>query len=103
MITFLYYGVIFSVLLCFLALSGLVMWTFSFRNKEGRAHPRGNWKKGVVYAFGVGMLPWEKESARQHLPTYIAGILYHLGIFAGLLLLFCSLLEFVMSGLPLRG
>jgi hypothetical protein len=28
-------------------------------------------------------MPWEKESARQHLFSYLAGILYHLGIFSG--------------------
>ncbi len=41
--------------------------------------------KGVAYAFGQGMLPWEKESAARHLPTYVAGILYHAGIFAAIL------------------
>ncbi|MBA7644449.1 hypothetical protein ES703_52193 [subsurface metagenome] len=30
------------------------------------------------------MMPWEKESAGKHLPTYLGGIAYHTGIFAAL-------------------
>ncbi len=39
------------------------------------------------------MMPWEKESARQHLVTYFSGFIYHFGIFAGLFYLFISLLN----------
>lgn len=31
------------------------------------------------------MLPGAKESAREHLAVYVTGVLYHAGIFAGLL------------------
>jgi len=40
----------------------------------------------MIYAFGRGMLPWEKESAARHLPTYVAGLVYHAGIFAAIAL-----------------
>jgi hypothetical protein len=37
------------------------------------------------------MMPWEKESARKHLPTYVGGMAYHIGIFAALAYLFTLL------------
>jgi hypothetical protein len=41
-------------------------------------------RRGIAYAFGRGMSPAAKESAREHLPTWFAGVGYHLGILAGL-------------------
>ncbi|MCK4761065.1 MAG: hypothetical protein KAW12_02625 [Candidatus Aminicenantes bacterium] len=52
------------------------------------AEPKGDVKKGIAYAFGKGMMPWEKESAGNHLPSYLCGISYHAGIFLSLLYLF---------------
>ncbi|MBK7030085.1 MAG: hypothetical protein IPH45_13135 [Bacteroidales bacterium] len=51
--------------------------------------PIGNEKEGILYSFTGGMSPSKKESAFLHLPTYIAGLLYHIGTFLsfGLLLL----------------
>ncbi len=75
-----------SVLLSFLfsitALIFQVLKTFSFGKRPLRSRPQGSREKGIVYAFGRGMMPWEKESAAKHLPTYLAGMLYHAGIFA---------------------
>jgi nitrate reductase gamma subunit len=42
-------------------------------------------RPGIVYAFTAGMAPGAKESAREHLGIWFAGVLYHLGIFAGIL------------------
>jgi hypothetical protein len=47
--------------------------------------------KGVIYAFGAGMMPSAKESVREHLPSYFAGIGYHIGIAAALAVLGLSL------------
>ncbi len=44
--------------------------------------PRGSEAAGVRYAFTTAFLPSAKESSRAHLPTYAAGIAYHLGAFA---------------------
>lgn len=44
------------------------------------APARGRARDGVAYAFGRGMSPWAKESARLHPAVYVAGVLYHLGI-----------------------
>ena len=91
MLFFLKYGVILSFLLSIISLTILVLKTFSFGKKLLYAEPRGNKKKGIFYAFGRGMMPWEKESARKHLPTYIGGILYHTGIFVALIYLFSQI------------
>ena len=49
------------------------------------AAPRGSEAAGVRYAFTTAFLPRAKESAAGHLPTYVAGLAYHAGIFAALL------------------
>lgn len=55
-----------------------------YGRRELFARAAGDPRKGVAYAFGKGMSPAAKESAREHLPTWFAGVGYHLGIFAGL-------------------
>lgn len=35
-----------------------------YRRDLSRA--RGNTRRGVLYAFTLGMAPWEKESTRRH-------------------------------------
>jgi hypothetical protein len=39
------------------------------------------------------MMPWEKESARLHIFTYMGGLLYHIGIFAGFAILLAKTLS----------
>ena len=46
----------------------------------------GNVAKSVIYSNTTAMLPNKKESAYLHLPTYTAGILFHIGSFVSLLL-----------------
>lgn len=48
--------------------------------KLSYAPPSGSERMGVWYAFTTGMMPSSKESVRKHIPTFIAGILYHLAI-----------------------
>ena len=81
------YGVLLSLLIALVSLSILVIRTFSFGKRQLYAAPKGDAGKGIIYAFGKGMTPWEKESAGRHLPTYIGGILYHGGVFIALLYL----------------
>jgi hypothetical protein len=92
MLTIMKFGVIIAFLFSLVSLSYLVLRTFSHEKKKLYAEPRGDVKKGIVYAFGKGMMPWEKESARNHLPTYIGGIFYHIGIFISLLYLLTVIL-----------
>lgn len=55
------------------------------------AHRRGSPAAGVRYAFTTAFLPWAKESASGHLPSYLAGLVYHAGIFGMLASLVLSL------------
>ena len=56
------------------------------------APARGSAGAGVLYAFTKAFAPTAKESASLHLPSYLAGIGYHVGIFAALARLLVSLL-----------
>lgn len=94
MLTFLRYGVIISFFICAISLCILVLKTLLFGKKPLYSEPQGLENKGILYAFGKGMMPWEKESAARHLPTYIAGILYHSGIFAGLFYILLLVIPF---------
>ena len=44
----------------------------------------GSVPAGVLYSNTVAMLPMQKESAYKHLPTYTAGIFFHIGSFLAL-------------------
>ncbi len=64
------------------ALVLMVFRTYSFGRREYLSAPRGYGGKGLIYAFGRGML--DKESVSRHRPTMAGGALYHMAIFAGL-------------------
>jgi hypothetical protein len=49
--------------------------------------PAGDPKAGVRYAFTKAMSPMAKESVRENLPSYLAGMAYHGGLFMALCLL----------------
>jgi len=91
-------GVAASALFCLIMLTVLVARTFAFGQRPTYSHPRGSSLAGILYAFGSGMLPWEKESAAKHLWTYLGGILYHLSILAAMLFL-----ATVVLGIPLSA
>jgi nitrate reductase gamma subunit len=92
-------GVILSALFAVVVLTALLFKTLSFGKRPLYSKASGSRFSGVVYAFSRGMMPWEKESARKHLRTYFAGVVYHVGIFAALVCLFCD----VSSLTPPRG
>src|SRR3989339_1060153 len=60
----------------------------------------GDVKGAVIYSFTNAMAPAQKESAYMHLPTYAAGLVYHMGTFAALLL-FVLLMIFSFAGIML--
>jgi hypothetical protein len=62
------------------------------------SRPAGMTGKAIRYAFTGAMSPTRKESAFLHLPTYTAGLLYHLGTFLSLFLFF-----FFISGMKPEG
>jgi nitrate reductase gamma subunit len=96
MLIFLKWGAAAAFGLMAVSMAVLIRKTLSFGRREFYAGANGSVKRGIAYAFGRGMMPWEKESAGKHLPSYIAGILYHTGIFAAFFLLF-----FLLIGIPL--
>lgn len=61
------------------------------------AEHSGSVAKGVVYANTQAMMPQNKESAYRHLPTYAAGMIFHLGTFLTMLLFVLSLFKPVMD------
>jgi hypothetical protein len=87
------WGVILSGLLSTGALFFLILKARSFGRKPDFSSPQGSPFQGIAYALGRGMMPWEKESARLHLPAYLAGIFYHLGIFSGFAVLFSKVFD----------
>ncbi len=52
--------------------------------------PKDSAWHGILYAFTLGMAPWSKESTRIHMIAYLRGIVFHIGIFAGLAALLAS-------------
>lgn len=50
--------------------------------KVDHSRKRGSRLRGVLFAFTLGMAPWEKESTRIHWIAYLRGIFFHIGIFA---------------------
>jgi hypothetical protein len=59
--------------------------------------------RGVAYAFGPGMSPAAKESAREHLPVYFTGVTYHLGVYASLAALALALAGVTPGGAALAA
>lgn len=92
--SFLRYGVILSFFVSCISLVFLIWRTFSFGRRTVHAASAGEGKRGVVYALGRGMMPWEKESALKHLPTYIAGVFYHSGVFSGMIYILSLVIPF---------
>jgi hypothetical protein len=80
-------------------LTTTILATRRFRPRQPLAPPEGSEWQGVQYALFAGMMPWAKESARRHLPTYFTGITYHVGIAAGLLTLVTTLLSSEATGI----
>jgi len=75
-------------LFCLVGLTWLVARTFAVGRKPVFNVARVNGYRGVRYAFTLGMMPWEKESAALHLPTFLGGIIYHAAIFLSFIYLF---------------
>jgi len=48
------------------------------------AEKSGSVFAGVIYSNTAAMLPFHKESAYKHLPTFTAGVVFHIGTFVAL-------------------
>jgi hypothetical protein len=61
---------------------------FTVMIKKGIADPsksKGNISSAVIYSFTGAMSPKKKESTYLHLPTYAAGMIFHIGTFLSFL------------------
>lgn len=76
---------------CFVMMLGHFVRIIRLGKPKDFSVPSGSVAKGVAYANTAAMMPANKESAYMHLPTYAAGIIYHLGTFLSLLLFVLSL------------
>ena len=65
-------------------------WTASRPFAVDRSSAKGSPRRGVLYAFTLGMTPWAKESTRRHMLAYLRGVAFHVGIFSGLAALLAS-------------
>jgi len=79
--------------ICFGIFFGHFIRLISFGLPKDKAKTQGKTSAGIRYAYINSMMPQHKESAYLHLPTYTAGIIYHLGTFLSLLLLIFSLIN----------
>ena len=76
-----------------LGLSGIILKLKDIMNrpfKEDLARKRGSVGRAVLFAFTLGMAPWEKESTRIHWIAYLRGIFFHVGIFMAIGVLLAS-------------
>lgn len=73
--------------------------------KRDLSRPRGDVRQSLLYAFTLGMAPWEKESTRIHWVAYVRGILFHVGVFMALAVFFVSpwlaVIPVILSGFAL--
>ncbi len=78
---------------CFCGLFGFFVRIVRLGKPNDLSEKSGDTTKGIVYSNTKAMMPQNKESAFLHLPSYVSGILFHIGIFT-------CLLVFVLSFFP---
>ena len=80
-----------ALAICFVLLLSHFIRIIRLGKPKDFSEKSGSVAKGVAYSNTVAMMPANKESAYMHLPTYAAGIIYHIGTFLSLLLFVLSL------------
>jgi hypothetical protein len=76
-----------------IALLGILTKLWEIMNRplnKDFSRQRGSATRGVLFAFTLGMAPWEKESTRIHWIAYLRGIFFHMGIFVAFGVLLAS-------------
>ncbi|MEI6887980.1 MAG: hypothetical protein ACOYM0_10210 [Bacteroidales bacterium] len=79
---------LFALLFCLITLSYHLILLFKSASPPDLAPPSGSVAAGIQYSLTLAMSPVKKESAFLHLPTYTAGLIYHLGTFLSVFLIF---------------
>ena len=93
-----YWLAIVSLSVCLLSCIYHAYRIISLGNPPEYARRAGNIGKAVRYSFTGAMSPKVKESAYLHMPTYFAGIIYHLGTFLAIFLFIASLFNIWSQG-----
>ena len=88
-----------SAIICLASLLIQAVKLISYGKPKEFAQKRGNTRKAIRYSYTGAMSPTRKESAYMNLPTYTAGLLYHLGTFLSLVLFILFISGFYPSGL----
>lgn len=94
-----YYFALAALFVCVAGLSYRVVRLIRMGTPHDYSRPLGNPGDGIRYSFLGAMNPAHKESAYLHLPTYAAGLIFHLGTFLSFALLPFFFFEFQLSGL----
>ncbi|MBT3935034.1 MAG: hypothetical protein HOF35_12300 [Bacteroidetes bacterium] len=87
-----------ALILCSLGLILHFAKILKLGNPKDFSTPAGNPVDGIKYSMTGAMSPKKKESAFLHLPTYTAGLIYHMGTFLSL-----GLFVLVLFGVNIRG
>jgi len=85
-----------AFIICLISLLSHFIKVISSGAPIDHAQAKGTIGPGIRYSFTKGMSPTKKETAYLHLPTYTAGILYHIGTFLGFALLALLFFEVVL-------
>lgn len=84
-------------------MTGSCLWHFVRLLRKGKpgdySAPAGSEAAGVAFSFTGAMSPAKKESAYLHLPTYTAGLTYHLGTFLAIILFILSFFNLINNNL----
>ncbi len=89
-----YYWLVFSALgICIVSCIFHFVRLLKLGKPTDYSEQSGNINKAVKYAFTGSMHPKKKESAFLYLPTYTAGIIYHIGTFLAILLFILILFD----------
>lgn len=90
-----------SIIFCFIVCLG---WFLKLiKPVKDYAEPNGSIKDGVVYSNTIAMMPNHKESAYKHWPTYISGIIFHIGILTAIVLVILQLIFPHLMNSPALG
>lgn len=89
-----HYFALFSALVFAVSFFAILLKLVKFGKPKDYSPPAGKVSPAVIYSFTGAMSPTKKESAFLHLPTYLAGIVYHLGTFLSILLFFLAWFNF---------
>ena len=88
-----------AFLICFISLTYHFIRLIRLGSPKDYSQRIGNLKSAITYSFIGAMNPLKKESAYLHFPTYIAGVLYHIGTFISIALFFLFLLNISFANL----